>query len=338
MKIFSKVFSLTLAVLICSSAGASVSAGFVDTDEGTRYETSDDVYLTNRRAEIDGNTYYFDGSGIMRTGLLKLKSGTYYFDDSGVMQTGLQKIGGAYYYFDENGVMRTGLQKVGRFIYDFGADGRFVSKPDGWITLDDGVYYCEKGMMRKGIITLKDGDGGQVQYYFDETGKMVTDTLADYKLQTLYIGADGKVYRIVDNTSSKRRELNSLKRNKSGLEEDIEKYEEKLESARKSRSEALSDYEDALLELENAKYQNQLDNTIYDDNGNAVYVPEPDMSAKSVSRAQKKAERCREKYDKYTQKVTDINKDIADARSELKEINSQISALEKLFKEAGIEP
>lgn len=83
-----------------------------------------DSWFTDRS---NGNTYYLQANGIMKTGWLNKFDKWYYFNQSGVMKTGWQCIDGNWYYLNTSGAMQT-----------------------GWINLNDKWYYLyDSGIMAK---------------------------------------------------------------------------------------------------------------------------------------------------------------------------------------------
>ena len=102
--------------------------------------------------KIDGDWYYFNGSGVKQTGWQRIGSTWYFFDEDGVMAadewvgdyyfsaggamaTGWQKIDGDWYYFNGSGVKQTGWQRISNTWYFFDEDG--VMAADEWV----GNYY-----------------------------------------------------------------------------------------------------------------------------------------------------------------------------------------------------
>ncbi|EES48400.1 InlB B-repeat-containing protein [Clostridium botulinum] len=72
---------------------------------------------------INGNWYYFDYSGAMRTGWINDWGCWYYADSNGVMQTGIVEISGNIYAFDDSGIMQKGNVSINGQSYKFNDQG-----------------------------------------------------------------------------------------------------------------------------------------------------------------------------------------------------------------------
>ena len=144
----------------------------------------------------DGDKYYADENGVMKTGLQTIDGEKYYFDNSGAQQKGWQTVGGKKYYFDssttpsgqavrgqekeissgktyyfnDEGVMQTGFQTVGGKIYYYGDDGvkQLLEK---WQTIDGKKYYFHSS--DHNVLTGKQSIGSDT-YLFDDKGVMQT--------------------------------------------------------------------------------------------------------------------------------------------------------------------
>lgn len=109
---------------------------------GWWYEFSDGSYLTDGMFEIDGEWYYFDAAGYMKTGWVLVEydfggegdepidepipADWYYFKSNGAMAKGWLQDGADWYYLDpEAGYMWT-ERPVGDYYY-VGADGKMVT-------------------------------------------------------------------------------------------------------------------------------------------------------------------------------------------------------------------
>ena len=137
--------------------------GWVDTEEGRMYYV-DDVALTGMQ-KIDGNTYYFNESGIMQTGMLEISGKRYYFNEEGVMQTGMIQVGDDWYYFSKKGVMQTGWKTIKKKKYYF--DTETGIRQRGRKTIDGNVYYFDKdSVMATGWLKVK----GKKYYHDPKTG------------------------------------------------------------------------------------------------------------------------------------------------------------------------
>ena len=128
------------------------------------YYLNDDYSVTIGWKKIDGNWYFFNQEGVMKTGLF-YNDHYYYTDKDGIMQTGWQKIDGYTYYFnEENGEMAIGKTFINDSWYFFNSDGQ----------LQKGFYENKNKI-----------------YYSDNDGKMVFDQWIKTSSHTYYIKSDG---------------------------------------------------------------------------------------------------------------------------------------------------
>ena len=126
MKRYSAICAAALITL--SMAGTCFAGEWKDTDNGKMYV--DNGKAVTGMEEIDGETYYFNSKGIMKTGWLKTKSGKkYYFGSDGVMKKGWLKAKSGKYYFGKNGAAVTGVNKIGGCYYFFDDEGVMLT---GW--------------------------------------------------------------------------------------------------------------------------------------------------------------------------------------------------------------
>ena len=253
---------------------------------------------------------------------------TVYTDESGEKATGLKKIEGTYYYFDKNGIMQTGTKIINnKNIYTFGKDGKFKKKADGWVEFTKGTYYCIKGKIQKGIVTITDEYGNKGQYYFDENGRLVTGKNVEYKLLTLYIGSDGEIYSIVDNTDEKRSELRDLKDYKKEIDDYIKKCDNVLKELEDSKTELRRTVLDYQLKQDKASSGGRTRMT-YGSDGSVSYKSEP-----SATNYQKYIDAYQEKLDDCVKEIDEVKKYKKDANKILRETEKQIKELEVLFNE-----
>lgn len=163
--------------------------GFVDYNGGKYYMGEDYKMIKDSLVEIDGSTYLFSVSGLMRYGLVSFNGNRYYFDiDTGKAVTGWLNIDGANFYFDKKTHMaKIGAANIDNSIYYFGSGGHQIT---GLVT-DNGVkyYYAPDGNTKTGFMeynkniyyvnednTIKTEPAiidGQM-YYFDSYGVMKT--------------------------------------------------------------------------------------------------------------------------------------------------------------------
>ena len=150
-------------------------------------------YLKNCFRKIDGETYLFDGNGIMLTGFQKVGGKTYYFDSSGKMLLRWKRINGKKYLFDPvDGHMHTGWEWVSEnnaWYYlspqtgyllegwlDYGGKKYYLAPVDfyavtGWKYINGKWYFFDKKNcdMKTGWLS----DSGKT-YYLASNGVMVT--------------------------------------------------------------------------------------------------------------------------------------------------------------------
>ena len=149
-------------------------------------------YLKNCFRKIDGETYLFDGNGIMLTGFQTVGGKTYYFDTSGKMLLRWKRINGRKYLFDPvDGHMHTGWEWVSEnsaWYYlspqtgyllegwlDYGGKKYYLTPVDfyavtGWKYIDGKWFFFDKKNcdMKTGWLN----DEGKT-YYLDSNGVMV---------------------------------------------------------------------------------------------------------------------------------------------------------------------
>ena len=122
-------------------------------------------------ASIDGQIYYFDNSGVMKTGWISTSGYWYYFNpDTGAMHKGWLKSGSSWYYLDStSGMMLTGSIYIGNDLYCFNKDG--VMQSSKWYN-DYGTWYYLKssGAAYKGWLK----ESGKWYYLDDYNGEMAT--------------------------------------------------------------------------------------------------------------------------------------------------------------------
>lgn len=330
-QIKSLIATLIATNCLISSLSVMSFAEFVSDGQNTKYLDSNGNYVTSRLISIDNKTYYFDKNGNMKIGFFKTKNGTYYFDEKGVMQTGLTKIDGIYYYFSENGIMSTGTVVINnKKIYRFGSDGKFKNKAEGWVNFKSGsTYYCVKGKIQKGIVTIKNDDGTKGLYYFDEKGKLVTGKNVEYMLSTLYIGSDGEIYDIEDNTTEKRNELNSYIDQKKSYQDHIKECEKIIKDLKNSQSNVKSKLDYYKNKLNNAKNGGRM---VYHADGSVGYSADPT----EVAYYQYYVDSYQEMYDEYSDYIKKCQDLIKEDKEAINKIDKQIADLKLEFKKAGV--
>ncbi|MCQ2533802.1 MAG: DUF4214 domain-containing protein [Clostridia bacterium] len=138
--------------------------------------------------DIDGNTYYFDEFGCMRTGDIKIDSTYYFFNSDGILQTqpGWYIVGIKRFYLDN--------------------DGKLVT---GWQTIDGKKYYFNRNALT-GLVHFSDN-----RYrYFDDNGVMQTNCWCygynvNGKWGCYYVDSDGKTVKDWQTIGGKKYYFNS---------------------------------------------------------------------------------------------------------------------------------
>lgn len=117
--------------------------------------------------KIDGEGYFFEEGGLMKTGWYEFKDGKRFFDSTGKMAKGIRKVSGGTYYFDrETGYMQTGWIKIDGEKTYFGKDGKIGT---GWQKIDGKKYYLDKD----GHITTDIANVSGRIYFFDKSGAVM---------------------------------------------------------------------------------------------------------------------------------------------------------------------
>lgn len=185
MKRMKKLLTLSLLGLFLLAVPAlSAGAAWKTTKDGKMYtQTAAPGYVTGTK-KIGSHYYYFNEKGIMQTGFQTIDKKTYYFwVKDGRRHTGWLTVTSGNkkykYYFNSSGVMQTGLKTISKKMYYFSSKGIMQT---GWIRTSKGVYYANKS---SGALYASKWVG---KYYFQEDGKMATNTWIDGK----WVGADGK--------------------------------------------------------------------------------------------------------------------------------------------------
>ncbi len=144
------------------------------------------------------------GESVRAIGLTQINGHTYYFNKSGYLRTGWIRIHGKYHYFRTTGktgvrgrMYTAGLRKVLRTgPYGFSADGSVMS---GLCQVGDSWYYFStsrkagvSGLMLKRTFA-NTSDGRHI--YLLKNGKMAVNRWVKYKKKYYFFGADGNMYR-----------------------------------------------------------------------------------------------------------------------------------------------
>lgn len=141
-----------------------------------------------------GTFYYFNGKGLKKTGLYKLKGAYYYFDpETGKAVskklvtvdgdkyyfakncqavTGWKTVDGKKYYFNQYTckALKSSLQKLGGYWYAFGKNGYALT---GWRTYDGHKYYFDTETCRGYVYVIK--KIGSYYFLFNKSGHMINE-------------------------------------------------------------------------------------------------------------------------------------------------------------------
>lgn len=175
---------------------------FVTTSAGKVF-VDDDNTLHYGWLSYNGRWYFFQKSGIMKTGKLVLGERTYFLNSSGVRQTGWYKSGNYKYYLGGNGVAVTGWRTISGKRYNFKPNGVMRTgwfKPNGKIR-----YFAPGGYLVTGFKKIGNykyylrSDGAVTKgwkkisgkwYYFSSACRMKTGWLT-LGTRKFYLGSDG---------------------------------------------------------------------------------------------------------------------------------------------------
>jgi glucan-binding YG repeat protein len=106
-----------------ASVGADYFATATENGEKHTYYFVKGKSLAKGWKKIDGSRYYFDKTGVMQTGKIKIGRAYYLLDADGRAHTGFVQEDGHTYYYDKNGKMATGKKTIDKQKYVFGKDG-----------------------------------------------------------------------------------------------------------------------------------------------------------------------------------------------------------------------
>ena len=133
--------------------------------------------------------YYFDETGLMRTGFVNLADGVRFFDENGHMVTGWRNIAGNTYFFDITGLMKTGFISDGVNIYYLNEAGVMQT---GLFAANGQFYYADLlGHIQSGFQTVNG-----LTYFFDPAkgGAMTKGFISD-GINIYYFGVDGSLQK-----------------------------------------------------------------------------------------------------------------------------------------------
>jgi len=188
-------------------SGAMVKGWFTQENGDKYYADATTGKVAKSLTKIDGDTYYFNDSGVMQTRFVTVGNDTYYFsiyDGKAIKGWFTQENGGRYYADKDTAVIAKGKISVDGVLYWFWNDGVVASpiRPGEFVTFDGKTYYydeqgeivvgwfnvgekkyyasLDRGVIAKGMQTI-DGE----TYFFDlEIGTM----------QTRFVWFDGEYY------------------------------------------------------------------------------------------------------------------------------------------------
>jgi glucan-binding YG repeat protein len=86
-------------------------------------------YAVDSVVDIDGEKFFFKGTGSLKKGLVVFEGKTYYFDKTKEHALTSQFVteGNDTYYFGADGVALTGTHVIDGVTYTFNSDGKLVS-------------------------------------------------------------------------------------------------------------------------------------------------------------------------------------------------------------------
>ncbi|MGR1083421.1 C40 family peptidase [Olegusella massiliensis] len=165
--------------------------GWHTNEDGTLSYYKNGAFLTGLQI-LGDDTYYFGADGHSRRWIQNIEGSTYYFDGSYKMHKGLLRWNATkdYSYFDDaDGRAHTGLYKG----YYFGANARskrWTQNIDGNTYYFDDSYKMHKGLLRWNA--TKD-----YSYFGDADGVMIKDSFTPSR--TYYMGTNGRSLRWTQN-------------------------------------------------------------------------------------------------------------------------------------------
>lgn len=219
MKTQSRIIAAALSFLMMFPTTAVYAEGegsWRSNSRGWWYENADGTFPQNELKEIEGKTYYFDGSGYMATGWLQIGGDYYFFEKSGAMKTSAWE--GDYYLLEDGKMAKDQWVDNNKYYVDKSGkwhQAHWESNSKGWWYVnEDTTYPVSEFKTINGKTYYFDGSGymatGWVKaeneyYFFDKSGVMKTSAWeGDYYLKEdgrmavsewigeYYVGADGK--------------------------------------------------------------------------------------------------------------------------------------------------
>ncbi len=179
--------------------------GWKSTADGNWYYTESGKLVKNEWRQIGKFRYRFDYEGKMVKDTTWGESDettgkyiSYRFDKDGHMVTGwYQDRNSSWYYYDSKGAAAEGLVTVGKDTYYF-SYGRMQTKT----SYSDGkslYYFNEDGKLTEKISIEKDGwkKNKEGDWFYVESGKLVTNEWRQINGSKYYFGSDGAMYKNV---------------------------------------------------------------------------------------------------------------------------------------------
>ena len=188
----------------------SVQTGWLKLEGKWYWLKADGTRAASEWITYDNNRYYFDGDGVMYTGMKEVDGTRYYFHSWGGMYTGIHTIGGTKYafqswgglyhdqtftiggktyYANSDGTFATGWVKNGGKTYYFDEDG---TSHTGWLLLDGTHYWINaNGTRRDDELFQYDGN----YYYVDKNGVMATSGWVYWDYNYYYPRSWGGMYK-----------------------------------------------------------------------------------------------------------------------------------------------
>lgn len=139
-------------------------------------KTDGRYYVSTSFCDLPTGNYTFGKDGAMLDGIAEVDGQLYLYDKGTTVTYGLYNIDGDYYFADWGGVLKTN----GRYYanttfcdlpkgnYTFGADGKMYN---GFVTIDDTIYYYKNGSTPAPGIIKVDGD----YYFVSWSGVVITN-------------------------------------------------------------------------------------------------------------------------------------------------------------------
>ena len=163
----------------------SVQTGWLKLEGKWYWLKADGTRAASEWITYDNNRYYFDGDGVMYTGMKEVDGTRYYFHSWGGMYTGIHTIGGTKYAFQSwGGLYHDQTFTIGGKTYYANSDGTFAT---GWVQNGGKTYYFdEDGTSHTGWLLL---DG--THYWINANGTRRDDELFQYDGNYYYVDKNG---------------------------------------------------------------------------------------------------------------------------------------------------